>query len=416
MTLVNGVATFSGLSYNKAETMNIGFTTNAGSFTTTSTNVVVSPAAASQLVVTTQPSATATAGVAFGTQPVVVEEDQFGNIITTDSTHTVTAARGTDGTASLQGSPLTVTLVNGVATFSGLSYNMAETMNIAFSTNAGSFTATSTDVVVSPAAASQLVVTTQPSTTATAGVAFATQPVVAEEDQFGNIITSDSTHTVTAARGTDGTASLQGSPLTVTLVNGVATFSGLSYNMAETMNIAFSTNAGSFTTTSTDVVVSPAAASQLVVTTQPSTTATAGVAFATQPVVTEEDPFGNVITSDSTHTVTAARGNHGTASLQGSASDGDAVERRGDVQRPVVQHGRDDEYRLQHQRRCVHGDIHRCAGQPGGGQPVGGDDAAVELRHGRRGLRHPAGGGGRGPVRQHHHQRQHAHRDGGAGH
>ncbi len=156
----------------------------------------------------------------------------------------MTAARGTDGTASLQGSNLTVTLVNGVATFSGLSYNKAETMNIVFSTNAGAFTATSTDVVVSPAAASQLVVTTQPSTTATAGVDFATQPVVAEEDPFGNIITTDSTHTVTAARGTDGTASLQGSKLTVTLVNGVATFSGLSYNKAETMDIGFSTNAG----------------------------------------------------------------------------------------------------------------------------------------------------------------------------
>ena len=59
--------------------------------------------------------------------------------------------------------------------------------------------------------------------------------------------------------------------------------------------------------TSNNVVVSPAAASQLVITQQPSATATAGVAFATQPVVEEEDPFGNVITSDSTHTVTAAR-------------------------------------------------------------------------------------------------------------
>ena len=64
---------------------------------------MVSPAAASQLVITQQPSATATAGVAFATQPVVEEEDAFGNVITSDSTHTVTAARST-GTASLQGS------------------------------------------------------------------------------------------------------------------------------------------------------------------------------------------------------------------------------------------------------------------------------------------------------------------------
>ena len=39
----------------------------------------------------------------------------------------------------------------------------------------------------------------------------------------------------------------------------------------------------------------------MVITQQPSTTATAGVAFTTQPVVKEEDPFGNIITSDSQH-------------------------------------------------------------------------------------------------------------------
>ena len=101
------MATFSGLSYNKAETMTIAFTTNAGGFSATSGNIVVSPAAASQLVITTQPSATATAGVAFTTQPVVKEEDQFGNVITSDSTHTVTAARHA-GTASLQGTTTVV--------------------------------------------------------------------------------------------------------------------------------------------------------------------------------------------------------------------------------------------------------------------------------------------------------------------
>ena len=94
MTLASGVATFSGLSYNKAETMNIAFTTNAGWLhrprPTTSWSARRRPASWS---ITTQPSATATAGVAFATQPVVTEEDAFGNVITSDSTHTVTAAR-----------------------------------------------------------------------------------------------------------------------------------------------------------------------------------------------------------------------------------------------------------------------------------------------------------------------------------
>src|SRR5207245_1875750 len=148
------------------------------------------------------------------------------------------------GTAALQGANLTVTLSNGVATFAGLSYNVAETTNIKFTTNAGIFTATSNNIVVSPSAAgaSQLVVTTQPSATATAGAAFAAQPVVKEQDQYVTVITTDSTSTVPAARRITGTAALQGANLTVTLSNGVATFSGLSYNVAETMNIKFTTN------------------------------------------------------------------------------------------------------------------------------------------------------------------------------
>ena len=178
-------------------------------------------------------------------------------------------------------------------------------------------------------------------------MAFATQPVVEEEDAFGNVITSDSTHTVTAAPGSLGTASLQGSNLTVTLVNGVATFSGLSYNKAETMNLSFTTNAGGVTSaTSSNIVVSPAAASQLV-----DHHAAVGHGDGRRGL---RHPAGGrrkrtrsatSITSDSTHTVTAARGSQGTADSAGQQSDGDAGERRGDVQRPVLQQGRDDEPR-----------------------------------------------------------------------
>src|SRR5262249_46542050 len=156
------------------------------------------------------------------------EEDPFGNVITSDSTHTVTAARGTLGSSSVQGTT-TVTLSGGVATFTDLSYNTAETINLVFTTTAGGFTATSTNVVVTPpSSASRLFIMHQASAAAIAGVPYAAQPVVLEEDSFGNVITSDSTHTVTAARGTLGSSSVQGTA-TVTLSGGVATFSGLSY-------------------------------------------------------------------------------------------------------------------------------------------------------------------------------------------
>lgn len=72
--------------------------------------------------------------------------------------------------------------------------------------------------------ASQLVVTTQPSTTATSGEPLSTQPVVTIEDSSGSVVTS-STGTVTATI-TAGTGTISAGA-TATIANGVATFGGL---------------------------------------------------------------------------------------------------------------------------------------------------------------------------------------------
>ncbi len=95
-----------------------------------SNSIVVSPAAATQLVIHTQPSATATAGQAFATQPVVYEEDQFGNLETGDNSTVVTATLES-GTGPLQGTTA-VTVSGGVATFANLADNTAETISLDF--------------------------------------------------------------------------------------------------------------------------------------------------------------------------------------------------------------------------------------------------------------------------------------------
>src|SRR5205085_4023168 len=97
----------------------------------------------------TQPSATATAGIAFGQQPVVQVLDASGNLVTSDNTTLVTAARST-GTGTLLGTT-SVTAINGVATFTNLKYKVAETMKITFSAPSVTSTPASTDVVVSDA-------------------------------------------------------------------------------------------------------------------------------------------------------------------------------------------------------------------------------------------------------------------------
>ena len=316
ITLSAGVATFSGLSYDKAETMNILFTTNAsGVSSATSTTVAVAMAAASKLVVTQQPASSATAGVTFTTQPIVAEEDAFGNIITTDSTDTVTAARGAVGTANLQGSNLTVTLVNGVATFSGLSYNTAETMNIGFTTNAsGVSAAASSNINVSPAAASQLVIEQQPSATATVGLPFSTQPVIYEEDQFNNLKNGDNS-TVISAVLNSGSGPLAGTA-TATVSGGIARFTNLSDSTAETITLKF-TSSTLVSSPSNAVVVSPVPAGEMVIHLQPSSTATAGQAFAIQPVIYLESSSGNLLTSDNTSVVTVSLAS-GDGTLQGT--------------------------------------------------------------------------------------------------
>jgi len=313
VTASNGTATFTGLTLNTAASGYTLTVSSSGVDDATTSAITVTPAAASQLVIRTQPSATATAGQAFGTQPVIDEEDQFGNLETGDNSTVVTASLQS-GAGPLQGT-MSATVSGGVSTFTNLTDNKAETISLDFSS--GSLTsATSTSIVVSPAAASQLVVQTQPSATTTAGQAFATQPVIYEEDQYGNLETGDNS-AVVAATLESGTGPLHGTA-TVTVSGGVATFTNLSDKRAETLSLNFSS--GSLTNaTSTTIVISPATASQLVIQSQPSPTATAGQAFAAQPVIYEEDRFGNLETSDNSTVVTATL-ESGTGPLQGTTT------------------------------------------------------------------------------------------------
>ena len=107
--------------------------------------------------------------MAFSTQPVIYVEDQYGNLETGDNTTQVTAASLPLGSGPLQGTT-TVTVSGGIATFTNLADDKAETISLQFTSAPVLTSATSSNIVVSPAAASQLVIQTQPSATATAGV------------------------------------------------------------------------------------------------------------------------------------------------------------------------------------------------------------------------------------------------------
>ena len=95
VTMSGGIATFTNLADDTAETITLAF--SGGGFTAGPTpSISVATAAPSKLVIHTQPAATATAGAALATQPVVVyEEDRFGNLETGDSNTLITAALAT---------------------------------------------------------------------------------------------------------------------------------------------------------------------------------------------------------------------------------------------------------------------------------------------------------------------------------
>jgi hypothetical protein len=151
----NGVASISGSSNGvmtlyKAETASIvvsdGTISNGSGL-----SVTVTAAAASKLAFTQQPSSS-TGGVAFGTQPKVAVEDQYGNTVTTN-TSSVTLAIGTNpgsGTLTCATNPLAASA--GVASFSGCAIDKAGTGYTLTATDGSLTSATSGsfDVIASP--------------------------------------------------------------------------------------------------------------------------------------------------------------------------------------------------------------------------------------------------------------------------
>src|SRR5262249_22248639 len=138
------------------------------------------------------------------------------------------------------------------------------------------------------ATATAIGITTQPSTMAQSGIAFAAQPVVRVQDAAGNAV-SQSGVTITVAKAT-GSGTLGGTLTASTNASGVATFTGLSITGSGAHTLTFSatglTSATSGTITVSDV---PPVASQIAVNDGNFQSATKGTAVATAPSVIVKD-------------------------------------------------------------------------------------------------------------------------------
>src|SRR5207253_1919084 len=282
---VAGVATFSGLSIDKAGT---GYTLTAtGAGSTTSAAFNITAGTATQLVFTVHPK-TAAEGAASTPEVRDTAEDGNGNTAT-GFTGNVAVAIGTNPSSGTLAGTLTNAAVAGVATFSGLGIDKVGTGYTLTATGAGSTTSAAFNITAGTA--TQLVFSVQPSTT-TAGAAITPAVQVTALDASKNTATGIA-GTASGAIGTNPSSGALSGTKNVAAGAGVKAFARLRMDRAGTGYTLSATGAGSATSTAFNITAGTA--TQLVFSVQPSST-TAGATITPAVQVTALDASNNTAT------------------------------------------------------------------------------------------------------------------------
>ena len=292
-TNASGQVTFSGLGLSgPAGSYSLTFTAGALASPTSNT-IALSAGGANQLTYNQQPSVTANSGQALVTQPILLLRDASNNPI---SGAVVTATiTGAPAGVSLIGLTTATTNASGLATFVGSGLGLSGPVGnytLTFTTGAVSSSA-SNAIALSPGSPTQLTYNTQPSTTATSGQAFATQPVLLLRDAANNPI--GSTVVTATITGSPAGVSFVGTATATTSGSGLATFSGLGLT-GPIGSYTLTVSAGAVTSlASNTIALGAGTATQLTYSTQPSTTANSGAAFSTQPILLLRDAANNLV-------------------------------------------------------------------------------------------------------------------------
>jgi hypothetical protein len=152
--------------------------------------------------------------------------DQYGNTVT-GSTASISISATVGGkSVSFASGNTTVAVVNGVATFTGLSLTTAG--NAILTVSSSGLTSGTSSGTITPAAASQVVIP-RPfgNFSVTAGQLLPLIPATIA-DQYGNTVTSNTAIVTITATVAGQPASFASGATTAQAVNGVATFTGLS--------------------------------------------------------------------------------------------------------------------------------------------------------------------------------------------
>ena len=277
-----GEAVFNGVSLSKPGQYRLQVTD--GSLTLAQSNLVTVSAGAPAMLVFQQALVNTPANTTLA--PVIVDvTDASGNIVTTDSSavtlsiNTGPIGGGITGTA-------TVNAVNGVATFSDLSFAQIGVYTLGAAD--GALTAAISNVfpITGPAAKLgfvRLPVQTTMGTVMTPGIQ------VAVEDVNGFAVPGD-TSNVTIAIGTGPAGATMSGTTTVAAVNGVATFSNLTFSNMGTYTVTVSD--GLLTGATSSPFIINGTATQLAFLVQPAAPS-ANTAITPPVVVVVEDILGN---------------------------------------------------------------------------------------------------------------------------
>jgi hypothetical protein len=310
---VGGVATFSDLTIDKADSHYTMRATSSPSLITDASNVfVVQPGPVAGFTVEDSSGAAIPAqfaGVPFKVR--ISARDAAGNVATS-FTGAVTVSANNGGILG-SGGGTTAAFTNGVLAAHTVSFNNIGSFSL--TVRSGFDVGTSNTFAVTAGAPGQVVFVQQPGITV-AGVAIAPAITVQLQDALGNPVAQPNVQIVMDI--SSGTGNLTGLKTRSTNAFGLATFSSLSIDSAGVKILR--ARSGTLTPALSDTFsITPAAATRLAFTVQPGT-GNGGVALSDQPVVSLQDQFGNTVTGTDQAVTLAIQNNPSLGVLGGTKS------------------------------------------------------------------------------------------------
>lgn len=278
---------------------------------------------AGSLVITQQPSSSASSGAAFPRQPKVQIQDANGNPVSLAGIAVQAAFASNPGAGNLLGNSTATTDATGLATFQNLGISGpagSYTLNFSVPNRTDiSGTPPSSTITISAGSAARLRFAVQPTSIATGGT-IAPPVTVQVQDALGNLVSSATT-AVTVGLGVNPSGATLSGTKTANAIGGIATFAGLSLNRPGTGYTLSALASGLSGDASSPFNVTTGAASQIAANSATALSGTAGGAVTPKPSVLVSDGAGNPVGGvNVTFAVTAGGGSESGATQTTDAS------------------------------------------------------------------------------------------------